>query len=316
MGAQVFRPNVALSDDREDVVPVIQTRIKDGTSMRLNEQGRAWTRSRQVGLALLACPIAACTQIPAINDIFHWPGVSALAIWAVSPDNLRVLGRDGASLLIRWNDAVLPDTQPVISLKLVSDPDLGDPCDLDQVLAEGLDALADGPADQWVFSGADVNDLPVPAGIYRVQYTIDDQAGRTQTVESSGWIVVPIRFISPSTDVLTTQTPEVDVTIAWDTQAWEAEDFPGNFTRLDIGLSVDPNDPNDFVYINPTLLTLTGGTTSLAFDGTVYGINGAFPRKVRPNNYWLRARLHSTGGNAPFFISARSRFIIVPDPNS
>ncbi len=278
--------------------------------MRSHTQGCGGNFAFPFYVVLLAAAWGGCTPIPPENGQFEWPTASSMAIWPVSPADQQVLGRDGASLAIAWNDAVVAKAQPVITLRLVPDPNEGDPNTGKLLLAEGLDAAADGAADRWAFDGFDANNAPVRAGVYRVEYTIDDGV-EPQTKTSEGTLTVPLRFTSPAGDVTLFQTAGLLI-------EWESQFFAGTISRLDLGLSVDPNDSNDIAWLNREPLIFGGAVTSLSFEGTVYDPNDPNEPNghiIQPNTYVLRARIWPSSGQGPFFIPAPGRVTIVADPN-
>ncbi len=233
-----------------------------------------------------------------------------MAIWGVSPDSVKLYGRDGLSLLVQWTDAVMPDTQPKISLRLFrsdpNDPNLGDPNFAGPyLLAEGIDAVTDEQGDQWQFSGIDIYSNPIPSGTYKVGYIIDDANGTIATASSKGTITMPLRFTVPSTDLTIYQTS--GLVFQWDSLVLSG--------RVDIALAKDPNDSNSIAYVNKTGMII-GIATSQPFNGTVYDANEPNGRLVTPDVYSVWARVWLTGGNPPFFVPARGRLTIVKDPNT
>ncbi len=271
--------------------------------MQTLKQGRRQTVVHWGALALIAWPMASCTPIPTTNTDYNWPAVTTMAIWPVSPATTMVLGRNGNPMTIAWNVAVVPQTTPTVSLMLYPDPDLGDPNDGNNVLVTNLDTTVT----QWPFSGRDANNVLVPAGTYRVRYTIDDGSVAASN-KSEGTVIVPLRFTAPTADVTFSQS-------AGQTITWETEAFSSTIVRLDICLSVDPNDGNDLVFLNKNGMLFGDG--SIDFEGTVYEPNNASEPNghlVPPDVYYLRARVWPSSAQGPFFIPAGGRLIILPDP--
>jgi len=236
-----------------------------------------------------------------------------MAIWAVFPETALVLGLDGNPLIIRWNDVDLSGTQPTVSLRLIHvDPNFASPD-----LASGIDAVADGTADEWAFSGLDANSALVGVGYYTVEYTIDDGAGGVDTDTSVGAVVVPMRFTTPAVDTQITQS--AGLLIEWEQ---ELRNFGAN-VRLYIGLVADPNDNDDVAWIDPNgavfpdlLVPAPGLMDSLNFNGTVFDDGDPNGHLIEPNTYVLVGRLTTLGldGTEPFF-RAPGRVEVLPDPN-
>jgi hypothetical protein len=269
-----------------------------------------WRRSaRRWGLlAVAACWAPACNPPSPSPAPYSWPPVTSLGIWAVSPSSAQVLGLNGNPLYIKWNDAVPSGSSATISLRLLP----LDPNQEPALLVSGLEAVIDASGDEWPFSGTDADGLPVSAGQYQVEYTIQDDEGHGGTTTSSGAITVPLQFTSPATDISiylsTLQADGVEF-------AWVAKDFV-TYSRLDIGLSKDPNDPNDVVWTASTGILLETGPGSETFQGTVYG--GADPNGVliTPATYVVIGRIIPTGtGLQGFFFEAPGRLTILPDVN-
>jgi hypothetical protein len=276
--------------------------------MQSNSQGRALALCGLIMLGVLGASVflwGACEPVPPIPTDFNWPSVSTMAIYAVNPSTDQVLGRDGSSLIIRWNNAVPAGTTPTVSLLLTPDPNDGDPNDGNWGVAQGIDAATS----EWPFSGSDIDSNLVHSGIYRVQYTIQD-GPNSATDSSTGTIIVPMRFSAPSADVTIFQTQGLLIEA-------DAQIFSNTVTRLDIALSVDPNDANDNAFLNSAPILFGTGASTLPFDGTIFDDpNDANEPNhlVAPNVYTLRARIFPSGGQGPFFIEARGRITIVADP--
>lgn len=281
--------------------------------MRSRLRRRGPTTRRWLGLALLGIAWIGCTPAPSENPLYAWPeDATAMSIWAVLPGETVVWTRDGDSLVIRWNDAEVAGTQPTVSLALKPD----DPNFDDIRLASGLDAVADGPADEWIFDGRDSDGNFVPVDIYNVEYTIDDGAGNTETAVSAGTITVPFRFLQPASDINIFQTSGLAV-------EWEEQGY-GILSRLDIGLTtnlVEPADANAIVWIGkPNGMTFLSDDQTLFFDGTVYDattLEEDEPNSslVEPGTYVLVARITPIGsGRVGFFIPSQARVTISPDP--
>jgi hypothetical protein len=275
--------------------------------MQSNSRGRAPAACGLIVLGVMA-PLAflsgACQPVPPVPSDFNWPSVTTMALYAVNPSSAQVLGRDGSSLIIRWNNAVPAGTHPTVSLMLTPDPNDGDPNDGNWALAEGLDAATS----EWPFAGSDVDSNLVASGIYRVNYTIQDGPNSASDT-SAGTITVPLRFTAPTSDVTIFQTQGLQIN--WDMQVLTT------VARLDIALSVDPNDPNDNAYLNNGFILFGGDVSSLFFNGTIFDDpNDANEPNhlVAPNVYTLRARIFPSGGQGPFFIPARGRITIVANP--
>ena len=281
--------------------------------MGLDGQRRARTTCRWVGLTVLAWWGSGCTPVPAPNDAYVWPVPSSLAIWAVLPETALVLGLDEYPLIIRWNDVELSGTQPTVSLRLIHvDPNFASPD-----LVSGIDAVADGTADEWAFSGLDANSTLVGVGYYTVEYTIDDGAGGVDTDTSVGAVVVPMRFTTPTVDTQITQS--AGLLIEWEQ---ELRNFGAN-VRLYIGFVADPNDNDDVAWIDPNgavfpdlLVPAPGLMDSLNFNGTVFDDGDPNGHLIEPNTYVLVGRLTTLGldGTEPFF-RAPGRVEVLPDPN-
>ncbi|MBN1344043.1 MAG: hypothetical protein JXQ73_15265 [Phycisphaerae bacterium] len=283
--------------------------------MRSEEHGCTRTLDLPSTLAFGVALLAGCTPMPSVDPNTMWPTPSEMTIWAVEPSTTEVLGLDGDVLTIRWNDAILPDTQPTIRLRLIPD----DPNSGIHVLATGIDAISDDGTDEWPFTGRDINGDLVPIGTYAVEYTIDDGQGDVDAVNSTGRFTVPFRFTSP---VVNTTISQDELQATGLTVSWRFQSF-GAITRLDVGLAEDPNDPNGILW------TSAGGMvqgyqstdpTSLVFNGTVYDSTNM--DETDPNSFLIPAgtyvvvgRMIATGtGGKRFFTAAPGRVTVVASP--
>ncbi len=289
--------------------------------MVLHQQGRARTTGRWTGLTLTGWVLLGCNLNATLDERYPWPTPTALVIWAVEPNANQVLGYDGDPLTLRWNVSVPNGVEARVSLRLVPQD-----ANLDSAsLASGIIPVPGGAADQWPFSGRDTNGELVPAQVYQVEYTIDDGAGTSHTTTSTGSITVPLRFTSPAehTEIDLAALQSEGLNIEWEGMAFAT---PGDIgiERLDVGLSTDPNSPNDIVWVNRGAdfflgmnFGLNSPFTGMVFDETDLDGDDANSHLIEPDSYAIVGRVTPAGGGqVRFYVQGPARVTILPDPNS
>ena len=274
--------------------------------MRSNQQRNARGWGRWLGLTAIGWVLSGCTPIPSVNNPYAWPATTVMAIWAVEPSVDTAYGFDGRTLVLRWNRAEPNGTDATVSVRLV-------PIDANKPSQQIVTGLQ---VDTWVFDGRDANGQLVPAQTYEAEYILDDGAGTTVMDRPAGTIIVPLRFNAPGTDVTIFQTAGLTV-------EWEFPTDAGALGRLDIGLTVDPNDGNDIVWLSHNGWSLGAGETpaSFEFDGTVYDATNQetdTPNSfiVEPGTYFLVGKILVLNlAGDPLTIQGPGRITILEDPN-